>query len=453
MDFHFPPAFESRMKLALNHEWEEFKEAHRAAAPVSIRLNPDRRIEYPGRQIPWCASGRYLEQRPVFTLDPFFHGGAYYVQEASSMFLEQAFLQHVAKDSILNILDLSAAPGGKSTHILSLVNPSGLLVANEVIRSRASILSENVVKWGHENCLVTNNDPSDFSALPGFFDVIVVDAPCSGEGLFRKDADAVKHWSEENVNHCALRQKRILTDVFRALKENGLLIYSTCTYNSLENETNLNDFCNDHAIEFLKIDLQPEWNVSVVEEGNVIGYRFMPHRTHGEGFFMSVMRKKYGGPNAGSLKNKRRLEYANKSASERLKPWLSEADALSYHQHNDLIFALRSEHLSTIEFLLGHLRFVYAGVNLARMKHDKLIPDHGLALSRLLDHRSLQHADLGLDESRKFLKKDPILLPGLEKGFTLIRYEGIGIGWANNLQQRVNNLYPQELMIRMALPK
>jgi 16S rRNA C967 or C1407 C5-methylase (RsmB/RsmF family)/NOL1/NOP2/fmu family ribosome biogenesis protein len=453
MDVQFPAAFESRMKASLKDGWEEFQRAHQTRAPISIRLNPTKPIAPVGRQIPWCRSGRYLSERPVFTLDPFFHGGAYYVQEASSMFLEQVFVQHVDNNHRLNILDLSAAPGGKSTHILSLISHASLLVSNEVIRSRASILAENILKWGHENCLVTNNDPSDFSHLAGFFDIIVVDAPCSGEGLFRKDSEAVNQWSEENVRLCAARQKRILSDVWPALKENGLLIYSTCTYNSIENESNLEAFSESTDVEFLKIDTDPAWNVTQVVNHNVIGYSFMPHRTEGEGFFISVMRKRNGDRFTGGAKIKKRLEFASKSAIVKLRPWLREPDALSYLQHDDLIFALRAEHVATIDFLLQHLRFVYAGVNLARAKHEKLIPEHGIALSHLLNHQAVQCADLDLEQSRKFLKKDAIILQGLEKGFTLIRYEGIALGWVNNLQQRVNNLYPQELMIRMALPK
>ena len=195
-----------------------------------------------------------FNERPSFTLDPSFHGGKYYVQEASSMFLEQAFCATYQFSRIaLNVLDLCAAPGGKSTHLLSLMNKNSLLVSNEVIQSRAAILSENIQKWGHGNVIVTNNDPKDFQRLPGFFDVIVVDAPCSGEGLFRKDPNALKEWSEDVVALCSRRQRRILNDVWPTLKTGGLLIYSTCTYNADENEENLKWLKEEYHVESIPL--------------------------------------------------------------------------------------------------------------------------------------------------------------------------------------------------------
>jgi len=232
----FPPAFEQRMRPHLDKSWEEFEQAHQQFPPVSIRFNPKKaHSPIDLTIIPWTSHGYYLGERPSFTLDPLFHAGSYYVQEASSMFLEQAFLQAVDRTKPINVLDLCAAPGGKSTHLLSLMNKESLLVTNEVIRSRASTLAENIQKWGYDNVAVTNNDPQDFKRLSGFFDVIVVDAPCSGEGLFRKDPGAMGQWSTDNVALCARRQQRILNDVWPALKEGGILIYSTCTYNELEN--------------------------------------------------------------------------------------------------------------------------------------------------------------------------------------------------------------------------
>ncbi len=170
------------------------------------------------------------------------------------MFLEQAFTQATNGATHLNVLDLCAAPGGKSTHLLSLMDQNSLLVSNEVIQSRSAILSENLQKWGHDNVVVTNNDPKDFQRLPGFFDVIVVDAPCSGEGLFRKDPGAIKEWSEDAVALCSKRQRRILSDVWPALKTGGILIYSTCTYNSQENEENLRWLQQEYEVESIPLN-------------------------------------------------------------------------------------------------------------------------------------------------------------------------------------------------------
>jgi 16S rRNA C967 or C1407 C5-methylase (RsmB/RsmF family) len=270
----FPSAFEKRMRQQLGPAWDLFKVAHRNPAPVSIRINPRKGSRFSSLEtVPWSGLGRYLPQRPVFTLDPLFHGGAYYVQEASSMFLEQVLSQVADLRMPLRILDLSAAPGGKSTHVLSLISDESLLVSNEVIRSRASVLAENIQKWGYANCLVTNNDPADFAALPGFFDVIIVDAPCSGEGLFRKDKISMTEWSQDNVAICASRQKRILHDIWPSLKENGVLIYSTCTYSESENETNLLEFSRACKCDFIRVSTDPSWNITEVKNEKAIAYR------------------------------------------------------------------------------------------------------------------------------------------------------------------------------------
>ena len=205
--------------------------------PVSIRLNPMKpfAFRFGERAVPWCGSGFYLQGRPTFTFDPLFHAGCYYVQEASSMFVEQALRRYVGKEPVV-MLDLCAAPGGKSTHLRSLLPEDSLLVANEVIRNRSQILAENLTKWGHPDVVVSNSDPSDFARLEEFFDVILTDVPCSGEGMFRKDPVAVSEWSPENVEICWQRQRRIISDIWPCLKPGGILIYSTCTYNTKENE-------------------------------------------------------------------------------------------------------------------------------------------------------------------------------------------------------------------------
>src|SRR5436190_4820828 len=221
---------------------DAFESIHaRSEQITSIRINPSKDFEFgisnfETGPVPWCQYGYYLKERPSFTFDPLFHAGCYYVQEASSMFLEQALKQTVDLSKPLRVLDLCAAPGGKSTHIQSLISPGSLLVSNEVIKSRCNILKDNIIKWGCENVVVTNNDPKDFAKLENYFDVIVVDAPCSGSGLFRKEPDAIEHWSENNVALCSQRQQRILADVWPSLKEDGILVYSTCSYSKEEDE-------------------------------------------------------------------------------------------------------------------------------------------------------------------------------------------------------------------------
>ncbi|MDR1585712.1 MAG: RsmB/NOP family class I SAM-dependent RNA methyltransferase, partial [Prevotellaceae bacterium] len=231
---NFPESFVERSKSLLGDEYNVFEAALQTTPPVSVRVNNKIDMHPSEELVPWCEKAYYLQERPLFTADPLLHAGAFYVQEASSMFLYQAVKQHFP--SAKRTLDLCAAPGGKSTLLLQSLPDDGLLVSNEIIRSRAHILAENITKWGNPNAVVTNNSPADFGKLPGYFDAVVVDAPCSGEGMFRKDADAAGEWSLQLVNLCAERQREIVSSVWKALKPDGILVYSTCTFNREENE-------------------------------------------------------------------------------------------------------------------------------------------------------------------------------------------------------------------------
>jgi 16S rRNA C967 or C1407 C5-methylase (RsmB/RsmF family)/NOL1/NOP2/fmu family ribosome biogenesis protein len=445
-----PEAFESSLKEKLGSEFSDFLSSLNEPSPVSIRINQKKLPSLQaGDSVPWSTSGFYLPQRPVFTLDPLFHAGAYYVQEASSMFLEQAFRQLIDISKSLTVLDLSAAPGGKSTHILSLLGETSLLVSNEVIRSRASVLAENLLKWGYANTIVTNNDPEDFKTITGFFDVVVVDAPCSGEGLFRKDPAAVNEWSEQNVALCSSRQKRILADVWPSLKENGILIYSTCTYNRFENEDNMLWLQQQNDIEFLSLKINGEWGIETVEENGIRGYRFMPHRTKGEGFYISVIRKK-SEENSISLKSKRRLTPLHSKQSDQVKPWLKNADQLKLFQHNEFIYFIPENKISEFEFLIQHLKMVQAGTTVATVKHDKIIPEHAFALSVNLHEESFGKIPVSIDQAISYLRRDTLNIENTEKGFHLVTFDDVPIGWVNSLGNRFNNLYPIDWRIRMA---
>ncbi|MBT1702440.1 methyltransferase RsmF C-terminal domain-like protein [Chryseosolibacter indicus] len=448
-NLNFPGAFEKRMLYRLGSEWDNFKRAHEQSSPVSIRLHPLKKSSLiNSEQVPWAEQGRYLPERPSFTLDPSFHGGAYYVQEASSMFLEQALKQSIDLSAPLNVLDLSAAPGGKSTHLLSLISNESLLVSNEVIRSRAAILAENIQKWGYVNCLVTNSDPKDFNNIEGFFDVIVVDAPCSGEGLFRKDPQAINEWSVENASLCSSRQKRIIHDVWPALKTDGILIYCTCTYNPDENEENLYWLQQEKEIEFIELNTNFSWGIEKVVKDKVSGYQFYPNKVKGEGFFISVIRKKEYSESA-TIKSKKKLVAPSKRVIESLNAWVSHPEKLLFKQHNELVFALRAEKTDEIEFLLQHLKFVYGGTNIATVKHDKLIPEHSLALSIILNPDTFNSIEVELPVALQYLRKETIDIKDVEKGFASLAYEGTRLGWVNVIQNRINNMYPSEWRIRM----
>lgn len=444
-----PPEFEMSIMHQLGDAYPAFVNSLQTAPPVSIRSHPIKRKTFHGNEpVPWTSHGEYLSERPVFTLDPLFHGGSYYVQEASSMFLEQAFLQSGLSGKALKVLDLCAAPGGKSTHILSLLNRESLLISNETIRSRASILSENIQKWGYPNAVVTNNDPADFRKLPGFFDVIVIDAPCSGEGLFRKDPNAMREWSLENVQLCSARQKRIVSDVWDSLRENGILVYCTCTYNKLENEANLQWLKENHAVEFLRIETDPLWGVEEVDEGGVTGYHFYPHRTKGEGFFLSVIRKREPSHHPKSRTGKNISSPARK-ITDRLDQWLLPKGENIFFQFNDLIFYTPFALGREMEFLLQNLKVMYAGTNLATLKHDKLVPEHALALSVEINKINIPVIEVNEADALKYLRKENLHVADAAMGFSLLTYQQTPVGWANVLANRINNMYPAEWRIRM----
>jgi 16S rRNA C967 or C1407 C5-methylase (RsmB/RsmF family)/NOL1/NOP2/fmu family ribosome biogenesis protein len=444
-----PEKFEESIRRQLGSEFPPFLASLHETPPVSVRRHPLKMGEgQDSQRVPWSRSGHYLSSRPVFTLDPILHAGGYYVQEASSMFLEQALLQTVDLSQPLNVLDLCAAPGGKSTHILSLINRESLLVSNEVIRSRSSILSENIQKWGYPNAIVSNNDPADFGKLTGFFDVMVVDAPCSGEGLFRKEPEAMDEWSAENIQLCASRQKRIVADVWAALRENGIFIYCTCTYNRYENEENLKWLQANHAVEFMRLSIDPAWGVEEVTEGSVTGYRFFPHRTHGEGFFLAVIRK-LEPTEPLRIKPKRALAEPLKKVRERLNEWIVDSQPATFFQFNDLVFYAPSAKKREVEFLTQFLKVMYAGTNLASVKHEKLVPDHALALSVDMNKDAFPVVNVLLDEALKYLRKETLQIDGAPPGFTLLTYEKLPIGWVNVLANRVNNMYPSEWRVRM----
>ena len=261
--------------------------------PVSIRLNRAKYKGEPdgGERVPWSACGYYLPERPVFTFDPLLHAGCYYVQEASSMFIERALRQYVTDP--VEMLDMCAAPGGKSLAAISSLPEGSWVLSNEPIRPRASILAENVSKWGSPRMAVISNYPKEISKSKMKFDVILCDVPCSGEGMFRKDPQAIKEWSEQNVEKCRLLQREIVTEAWKCLRPGGILIYSTCTFNTHENEENVRWISEEYDAEILPVDICEEWHVtgSLLAEFHMPVYRFIPGVARGEGIFMAVMRK------------------------------------------------------------------------------------------------------------------------------------------------------------------
>lgn len=451
-------------------EYGRLSEALSAEQPVSIRLNE---AKYPvassplsgdgSCRVPWTSAGFYLSRRPTFTFDPLFHAGCYYVQEASSMFVEQALKQYMGTDPVV-ALDLCAAPGGKSTHVRSLLPEGSLLVANEVIRNRSQILAENLTKWGHPDVVVTNNDPADFSPLTAFFDVILTDVPCSGEGMFRKDPVAVSEWSPENVDVCWQRQRRILSDIWPCLKPGGLLVYSTCTYNTKEDEENIRWMRDTFGAEILPLDIPADWNIT----GNLLAgedfpvYRFLPHRTQGEGFFLALLRKPEQEEegleenfqpsrrkSAASCGKKKQASVISKEQLALVRRWLLSPDDYELSVVGTSVIAFPKAYLLELSSLQQSLRVIQSGVSLAEAKGKDLIPHHALAMSCLLCTDAFSREEVAYEQAIAYLRKEAIVLSAAApRGYVLLTYKDVPLGFVKNIGNRANNLYPQEWRIR-----
>ncbi|MED9996303.1 MAG: rRNA cytosine-C5-methyltransferase [Paludibacteraceae bacterium] len=441
-----PIAFIEQMKALLPTEHEQFFEAMQTASPVSVRLNDKSNITPLYNKVPHCDSGFYLPERPVFTLDPWFHAGVYYVQEAGSMYLEQVIKRYLSNPSTtyskaklhaIRALDLCAAPGGKSTHLSSLLSDDSLLISNEVMPQRAHILAENTTKWGYGNVAVTNNRPADFGKLAGYFDLMLTDVPCSGEGMFRKDEKAIEDWSAHYVLECAERQRNILTDVWPALKQGGLLIYSTCTFNKAENEDNIQWIAQELGADILE------------------SRHFYFHTDQSEGLFMAALRKTAPAGNT-RIKSKAENQKPKKSTSRstdapihQKESALLNSDNWCIKEEKDLIYALPKAYEADFSLLDKHLRWVKKGIGIATLKGKNQTPHIDLALSRHINKDAFTTYDLDLTTALHYLKGESITLPDAPIGYLLLTYRGVPIGWGKNIGNRCNNLYPDAWRIRM----
>lgn len=429
---------------------EQFIEAHQTQAGTSIRLHPQKceNLFADNEQVPWCATGRYLPQRPVFTTDPQYHAGAYYVQEPSSMFLDYVLRQLLPNRSGLRVLDLCAAPGGKSTLIASLLEEDSLLVSNEVIRTRASILEENMTRWGHMNTWVTSNDPRDLGKLKSYFDVIVVDAPCSGSGLFRKDQRALDEWSEGNVQLCSQRQQRILADIWPSLKQGGILVYATCSYSQQEDEDVMDWVADTFGVESLSIAVNAAWGITPTTSPvhGCHGYRFFPGKVKGEGFYLAVLRKT---ESQDEMKRPRMKSTADVKMRELSGHLLAGTDWVCLQDKEGYV-AVHKDHEEDYQLLNKQVYLRKTGILLGTPVKNDWLPSHDVALS-IHKHPGLQMADLDKEQALKFLKKEDCGLNDLPKGWYVVTYNGLGLGWIKALGNRVNNYLPKHWRIRMEI--
>ena len=438
-----PAALLNSLQGLKGFDKESFEEVHSSGQQItSIRLNPFKKADFQNQksEIPWTEHGYYLETRPSFTFDPLFHAGCYYVQEASSMFLEQAFRTTTDLSKQLRVLDLCAAPGGKSTHIQSLISKDSLLVSNEVIRSRAAVLKDNIVKWGSRNVVVTNNDPKDFARLQNYFDVIVVDAPCSGSGLFRRDPGAITEWSENNVQLCSQRQQRILADIWPALKNDGILIYSTCSYSRQEDEEIVSWLKTEFSVAAITLPVDPGLGITISDGG----CRFWPDKVKGEGFFIACFQKKEGADYV-AAKIKGKAEPITNKERTIINNWVK-SDGLSFVKHAETVYAWPEILYNDFNLLLGQLRVIYSGVLTGVLMRDKLVPDHALAMSDIFS-ASVGKIELAYEDAIKYLQRKELRLDTQFRGWHLAAFQGHPLGWINILPNRINNYYPKELRI------
>ena len=445
-----PVDFIESMRQQLGNEAELLLRALETEPVTSIRLNSKLDVltfECDTDEVPWHMDGYYLSERPQFTLDPLFHAGCYYVQEASSMFLQQVLEQYVDTSSI--VLDLCAAPGGKSTLISEYLGRDGLLLSNEVVRQRVFILSENIQKWGNGNTVVTHNTAAEYGErCKHLFDCILVDAPCSGEGMFRKDEQARNEWSLKAVKMCAERQRSILMDVWDALKPSGVLIYSTCTFNEEENEKNVEWLAETLGASVLPIDHDPSWGIT---EGSM-GYHFYPHMTKGEGLYICALRKHEG--IVEPIKVKSPKKEANMPLPEYMpvmRSWLQHPDDWAVRYSDRFATAYPFKYKEIIDWLSTQLTCISTGFGLGEERGKGIAPQHSLSMLKDLRKEAFPTVALSREHALSYLRTEALVLNDVPLGLVLLTYEGVPLGFAKNVGNRMNNLYPNEWRIRKQL--
>ena len=434
-----PEAFIDQLRELLPEEWEALAKAITSSEPsVAVRVNEARGVSVPEctERVPWCEQGFYLGDRPAFTFDTDWHAGRYYVQDASSM-----FIAHVIRSFIhepVCYLDLCAAPGGKTTAAIQALPQGSMTVANEIMPPRARVLADNIIRWGDPRCVVTSNAPAQVGKLTRFFDVIAADVPCSGEGMMRKDDEAVSQWSPGLVEQCVQRQREILAGVWPALRPGGLLIYSTCTYNCQENEDIAEFIVHELGATSLEVPVEDCWNIHPAIGSDCHCYRFMPHRVNGEGLFMAVFRKNGDMPRElPRIKDK-----TSKKADETGKDWLACPDEYAIEQQGDLSIAVPLDIRREIVTLRASLNVLHAGIELATVMGRKVMPHHALAMSTARAEGAFPVCEVDYPTVLRYLRGESISVDG-PRGHVLIAHEGAVLGFANNLGNRANNLYPK----------
>ncbi len=436
-----PPAFTERV-LGDSFLGKELIEALDSVAPTSIRLHPIKGKHHfeETKSIPWSKNGLWLKERPVFTLDPLFHAGCYYPQEAGSQLLSFVLDQLEFPENPV-CLDLCAAPGGKSSLILDHLAGNGLLVSNEIITSRARILYENLTKWGYSNSVVCNNASDAFGKMTNFFDLVVVDAPCSGEGMFRKDLESRNEWSEANVEMCAERQRDIIENIWDGIKTNGYLVYSTCTFNEDENEKNIEWICSEFGAEIISIEFPAEFKARTE-----IGAYALPNRVNTEGFFICVLRKIE--LNSGKKKGKAKPFSTPKSDKE-LADFIDLDEKSQLIEWKEKVWLVPTDLTEELQQISQSLNVFKLGLPVAEPTRKGWIPDEAVPFSNSLS-KTVKRIELNQREALLYLKGETFSIES-GNGYAVVCFEGIPLGWIKLIGNRFNNNYPKEWRIRMKI--
>lgn len=441
-----PPEFIERIKVQFPSQADEFIAALDWAANSSIRLNAAKpgALFSDSTRIAWNDEGNMLSTRPKYTLDPKLHAGCYYPQESSSMAL-QWVLQHCVGDAAeIDALDLCAAPGGKSLTIADFLRTRGRLVSNEIIKSRAHVLREVLTKWGSTNVIVTNNRPVDFGSGSFQFDLMVVDAPCSGEGMFRKDPDARAQWTAQSTIACSDRQKIILGDVLHALREHGVLIYSTCTFAPEENEDVVRALVQSGEYESLRWPVPTEWNVNVLDDAGVFAMRFLPHQSPGEGFFIAALRKV---SRSDTRRAKPKSVFSGPTLADRKVLLANSLDPDRMVNAPDGELYQSPFNVHELNTLAANLYVQQPGVHIGRIVRDELIPGHAMALAQDIAWQA-SPIELDLQQANAYLRGEAIAVQAVS-GWQRVAFEACVLGWVKVIGNRVNNYYPKEWRVKM----
>ena len=450
MPTDIPELFIKQMEALLPDEAKQLTEALRSEPETSIRLNLQKSaLDTKGEAVAWCDCGRYLADRPQFTFDPLLHAGAYYVQDASSMFIHH-LLRHLVGNKDITYLDLCAAPGGKTTTALGALSDGSLVVANEIDRLRVQILRENVTKWGCRNAVVSCDTPRNLGHLHHFFDVIAADMPCSGEGMFRKDEEARAQWNPALVTQCAERQRQIADDIWNALKPGGLFIYSTCTFNLEENERMAEYIAETLGATCVEVPIANDWKIHPPIDSSCHGYRFMPHLTRGEGLFVAVLRKD-GNPEDCRPAAKQQKQKPEKPLPSltKIREMLRQPDDFDLTMEGDTIYAIPRAYTKAIQQIRKTANTLQAGIPMATVKGKDVVPSQAAAHSRQLSPDAFPKAEVDYPTAISYLRGETIGLPeNTPKGYVLIFYQGLALGFVKNLGNRANNCYPREWRIR-----